>query len=192
MKVKYSDKFERWDSWKQEYKYGVILITPPDPLFNVVNNLRLTYDPVSQAICPAHISLSLPLPQPLSSKDWQELKTITRCLDPILIHYGPLIAFPPYPGVVFSITPQQELNNLRIKIEQACIFATSPPRKYPFKAHLTVAEFISWERTEEIIRILADQTPQGSFRCRSLDYLIPDDEFHFQWAGTLEFKGMAV
>jgi 2'-5' RNA ligase len=152
---------------------------PPEPILSIVNSLRTKYDARSQSYCDAHISLSLPIPQPMTEEDWHELVDIASNIKPFDIHYGKLKDFPPYPGVVFSIESQLALNAVREKIEDAIIFKNAQPRKFPYKAHMTIAEFISLEDTARILKELKDKTPTGTFLCDNLAYIVPDNNMHF-------------
>ena len=51
-------------------------------------------------------------------------------------------------------------------------------------AHMTIAEFISIEESLELCTSLQDSAPNGSFMCDRLDYIVPDQLFHFQRHGT--------
>lgn len=180
MIAQYVNNVEHWEKWQLEYKYGLILILPTEPIFSIVNELRTKYDFRSQSYCDAHISLSLPIPRPLTEVDWEELVKIASSIKPFEIHYGKLKDFPPYPGVVFSIEPQTKIDTVRKKIENASIFKNAIPRRFPYKAHMTIAEFISVEDTKEILNELENKTPTGSFLCEYLVYIVPDDKMHFE------------
>jgi 2'-5' RNA ligase len=180
MIVEYAKSVEHWEKWQLEYKFGLILIMPTEPILSIVNELRTKFDFRSQSYCDAHISLSLPVPQPITEEDWRELKEIASSIKPFEIHYGKLKDFPPYPGVVFSIEPQKKIDRVRKKIEKASIFKNATPRKFPYKAHMTIAEFISVEDTKKILQELEDKTPIGSFLCENLMYIVPDEKMHFQ------------
>ena len=66
----------RRDAWQREYRFGVLLIYPPDPPLLQVNALRAKYDPRSQSACDAHISLTIPLPRPPTGGQCLELESI--------------------------------------------------------------------------------------------------------------------
>jgi hypothetical protein len=67
-----------WEEWQHAYRFGIILILPPEPLRSKVNKLREKYDPRSQSCCDAHISLTVPLPRAPEVDDWDELKARLR------------------------------------------------------------------------------------------------------------------
>jgi len=186
MITEYAADISNWKAWQQEYLFGVLLIFPPDPLATQVNNLRSEHDPQGQSICQAHISLTVPVPRPLSNSHWSELQSIASHIEPFYIHYGPLTNYLPHPGVVLTIEPQDKLYRLRAALESASVFEGAPARKYPFSAHMTIAEFISVDRTEELMVELQGLTPEGDFLCDCVSYAVPDGNFHFTERAKLD------
>ncbi len=179
MITSYAADTSRWKAWQREYRFGVLLVYPPDPPLSQVNALRARYDPRSQSSCDAHISLTVPLPRPMSEAHWAELEAIAAGIAPVTVRYGPLMNYLPHPGVCLRIEPQAELDTLRVALESAPAFAGAPARRYPFSAHMTIAEFVSVEETEVLMVELADVAPVGDFVCNAVSYAVPDDGFHF-------------
>lgn len=179
MVTNYAVEIEQWEAWQQAYRFGVLLIFPPQPLLAQVNALRSQYDSRSQTICDAHISLTLPLPRMIDEAQWRELATITAAIKAFPVEYGPLMNYLPHPGVCLAIKPQEQLDRLRMALESAAIFAGAAPRRYPFSAHTTIAEFISVEQTERLMDELTPVAPQGIFTCTNVAYAVPDETFHF-------------
>lgn len=179
MITKYEANISHWEGWQREYRFGVLLIYPPDPPLEQVNALREKYDPRSQSGCEAHISLTIPLPRPLNDAHWVELNTIASGIEAFSIDYGPLMNYLPHPGVCLAIEPQDKLDRLRIALEAASAFEGAKPRRYPFSAHMTIAEFISVGRTEALMVELEQIAPQGTFTCAGVSYAVPDADFHF-------------
>ena len=186
MITSYEADISHWEDWQKGYKFGVLLIFPPDPPLTQVNTLRAKYDPRGQSICDAHISLTIPLPRPLSEAHWSELESITSEIEPFSIHYGPLMNYLPHPGVCLAIEPQDELDRLRAALETALVFEGAPARKNPFSAHMTIAEFISVQQTEALMGELEDVAPEGLFACTGVSYAVADADFHFTNRKRLE------
>lgn len=184
--TEYAEDTSRWEEWQRKYRYGILLIFPPDPPAAEVNKLRAVHDPKGQAICQAHISLTVPLPRPIESNHWTELESTASGIKPFYIHYGPLSNYLPYPGIVLAIEPQDELKRLLATLKSTPVFEGSPPRPYSFSAHLTIAEFITVERTNELMVELQGQTPEGDFLCDCVSYAVPDKDFHFTERARLE------
>ena len=178
-----------WKPWQQEYRFGVILVVPPDPPLSQVNALRARYAWSQSGECDAHISLTVPVPRALSAAHWRELEAIAAAIEPFEIRYGPLMNYLPHPGVCLAIEPQAALDKLRIAVESASCFAEATPRRYPFSAHMTIAEMISVEQTHEIMEELKTEAPQGTFLCDNLCYLVPDADFRFVERGRLTMGG---
>lgn len=51
-------------------------------------------------------------------------------------------------------------------------------------AHLTIAEFISVARTEELLHELGG-VPEGDFMCDRIEYAAPDNGFRFRRLGVI-------
>jgi 2'-5' RNA ligase len=171
---------EHWDAWQSAYRFGVILIFPPQPLRAQVNALRARHDPVSQATCDAHISLTVPLLREPGERDWEELAAAAAATAPLTIRYGAATTCLPHAGVVLAIEPQDELDRLTTALESCAAFAGAAPRAYPFWAHMTIAEFITVERSIALAAELEDVAPAGSFRCHAVSHAVPDADFHFE------------
>jgi 2'-5' RNA ligase len=192
MVTEYTNDVSRWEEWQKEYRYGVILILPPDPPLGQVDELRAKYDPIGQEICCTHISLTVPLMREMGEADWAELKKNTAGIKPVNIHYGPLTSFLPDAACIFlAIEPKQKLEQITAAIESAAVFNGAPSRKFPFVPHMTITEFVgvekSTEKIKELMGWLKSIAPVGSFLCEGLSYMVPDVNFHFTERGKLEF-----
>jgi 2'-5' RNA ligase len=172
-----------WLDWQKQYRLGVILVLPPEPVRSRINLLRARYDPQSHKNVEAHISLTVPLQKEPDDRHWAELERIASHFQAVPISYGPLVPFLPRPGAALDIQPQAQLDKLRLALEVSEVFVGAPPRQYPFWAHITIAEFVSAEITKQLMRDLeGGRAPTGSFFCDHLAYVVPDEEFHFtEW-----------
>ena len=189
MITEYAMDMDGWLDWQKAYRFGVILIFPPDPPAGEVNRLREIYDPRGQSYCEAHISLTVPLTRPLDDFHLDELKILTSGFNPFTIQYGPLSNYLPVPGIVLAIEPKDLLGSLVITLESASAFENAPPRPYPFSPHLTISEFIDVERTGELMVELQGKTPEGEFLCDCVSYVVPDETFRFTERARLELAG---
>jgi len=182
----YAMDMKGWLDWQKAYRFGIILIFPPDPPAGEVNRLRESYDPRGQSYCAAHISLTVPLPRPVDDFHLEELKMLASGFSPFTIHYGPLSNYLPAPGVVLAIEPKDILSSLVTTLESASVFENAAPRPYPFSPHLTISEFIDVERTNELMRELQEKTPEGDFIRDFVSYAVPDETFHFTERARLD------
>ncbi len=185
MVTEYASDIEHWEDWQHEYRFGVLLLFPPEPLRSIVNGLRRQHDPRSQRYCDAHISLTVPAAAPVTASHWAELTAVASAIEPIEITYGPLKHYLPHPGVCLATEPAEALDALRLALEAVSPFSEAPPRRHPFSPHMTIAEFITAHRTESLMDELASLAPSGHFLCQEVSYAVPNDAFHFEERGRL-------
>ena len=166
--------------WQKEYKYGVFLFIPPEPLLTSVNELRKKYDKFSADGCCAHISLTMPIKNPLTITDSKEIEKKLVNFKKFEVHYGPYINFLPVAnGVVLQIKEQNEFKKLYETIENTEGIEFYD-RKWPFKAHITIAEFINNEETIFLTEKLNKNYLHGSFICDKVFYMVPNQDMVFQ------------
>lgn len=179
--IKYPDT-SVWEDWMHEYKFGAFFIYPPTEILKTIDKLRELHDPKSASISQTHISLSDPLTAPLTSEQLEELQIALLQIEPFEIHYGPLRSFPPYPGVTYTITPEDKFMKLRKAIHETSIFKDSPLTRRDRAPHMTIAEFITVEKTNELLEELQGKVQEGTFLCNTIALAIPNKDFHFQRA----------
>ncbi len=170
---------EGWEEWQREYRFGVLLIFPPDPVRTIVNELRRRYDPRSHSYCTAHISLTVPATNAIDADQWRILERVASQWEPVVIEYGPLKVYEGHNGVTLAIEPGAKLDLLRQELEAVSPFANAPPRRWPFSPHMTIAEFVTMEQRQEIVQALEGRDLRGSFKCQWLSYALPDMAFRF-------------
>ena len=181
MPPQYPERMSNWLDWQKPYRFGVLLVLPPEQVRNEIDALRSIYDPASHSGAKAHISLTVPFPREPDEHAWSALQRIASGFTPFTIRYGPLIPFLPKPGAALDIQPQAELDRLRCALEDCDIFKGAGPRAYPFWAHMTIAEFISVADTKKLVReIDGDHAPRGCFICDHISHLVPDERFCFR------------
>ena len=56
--VDYVIDTSNWEDWQRDYRFGLLLIVPPEEVSEKIDRLRAKDDPRSHAICPPHISIS--------------------------------------------------------------------------------------------------------------------------------------
>lgn len=183
--IEYAKNTANWEKWKFEYQYGAFYIFPPNGVIEPIDELRRKFDPKSADYCQAHISLSELLNGPLTHEQLLELKEALSRVRPFEVKYGPLRSFPPHPGVCYTITPEKEFFDLRQVIHSTLIFAGNPLTRKDRAPHMTIAEFITVERTEELLQELQGKVPEGTFHCGSIEYAVPNDEFYFERVLTI-------
>jgi 2'-5' RNA ligase len=175
----YAVASDTWAPWHQKYLYGAFYLFPPDPVRERVNAWRTTFDPSSQAISEAHVSLTVPLPRPLTGRDAAEISLALATHAPLDLQWGPPWQYPGIPGVVLRIEPAAAVAALVTALESCAVFQGAPPRPYPFSPHMTVAEFVDQQQTEAILAALTGEEATGQWRCTTVSYAAPDTAFRF-------------
>jgi 2'-5' RNA ligase len=97
-----------------------------------------------------------------------------------VVRYGPLRSFPPYPGVVYAISPEERFREFRSAIHGASVVTGVVPSREHVAPHMTIAEFISLARTEELLDELWATAPTGELVCDRIELAVPDAEFRFR------------
>jgi 2'-5' RNA ligase len=180
-----------WEEWQREYRYGALYVFPPPGVIEPVDALRARHDPRSAGYCRAHVSVSEPLLGPPSADQLDELRAALAPIAPFEVTYGPLRSFPPHPGVVYAIEPAAAFRELRAAVHGTSLFAASPLARRDVAPHMTMAEFITPARTEELLRELRGRVPTGRFRCDRLEYAVPNERFSFEPVLALPLGGAA-
>jgi 2'-5' RNA ligase len=175
----YAVASDTWAPWQQNYLYGAFYLFPPDPVRERVNAWRTAFDPSSQAICEAHVSLTVPLPRPLTTGDAADVSAALAIHRPLDLEWGPPLQYPGIPGVVLRIEPAAAVAALVTALESCAVFQGASARRYPFSPHMTVAEFVDQQQTEAILTTLAGEEATGQWRCAAVSYAAPDTAFRF-------------
>ena len=186
--IEYAKDTSTWEKWQFEYQFGAFYIFPPTGVIEAVDALRQNHDPKSASFCRAHISLSESLPAPLSEEQIQEIRDALSAIKPFEIHYGPLRSFPPYPGVCYTITPEDDFRQLRAALHSTSAFTGVPLKHEHIAPHMTIAEFISVEGTNDLLRQLSGKVPEGTFLCNSIEYAVPNEGFYFERVLAIPFN----
>ena len=170
------------EDWKKSYIFGTLVICPPKKVCSIVDALREKYDPLSQAIMGAHITLTQPFLKEPTPQVWKEINKILSEFEIFPITYGPIETFPSSSVIKFKIQQQNQILSLRNKLHQTGYFNLELPFTEGFIAHMTISELV--QRKPSAAKELANQLnkdyDEGSFICKEISYIRPDDDFHFQ------------
>lgn len=179
------------DDLQRNYAHGTLVIWPPDAVREPVNQLRQRYDPASQAICDAHITLTQPFLTKPDEQDWQGIEAVLARFNPFALGYGPLNSFLPYPCVYLEIEPRETIMRLRSALHETGLFNLSLPfSDDSFIPHMSITDGSPDEgQTRSIIAALAVDEPRGHFLCDRIAYIRPDAAFHFEVARELPLRG---
>ncbi len=100
MITNYAEKMDGWKQRQVEFKYGVILIFPPEPHRAKITVLMNQYRWTQGCDCDAHISLTVPIPRPMLQNHLDEIVEKLSVISAFRIDYGPIIEKPIRPGVL--------------------------------------------------------------------------------------------
>ena len=173
-----------WESWQRDYRFGVILVMPPPDVASSIDALRQAYDPKSHAICPAHISVSDPLPRELEHEDREQLQELLRAVEPFEVWYAAPIASTQRAGVTCPIAPQERFDELKRVIHHASVFGGRVYGRREIPTHMTVAEFVTIDESLKIVADVVNTPLGGSFWCDRVEHMVPDQVFQFHQRGT--------
>ncbi|MEM7028493.1 MAG: 2'-5' RNA ligase family protein [Chloroflexota bacterium] len=182
--IKYTEDISKWEDWQQDYRLGLILIMPPPEVSQPIDALRARYDPRSFAYCPTHISVSDLLRLEMTDEMEQEIRCILKGIKPFMLHYHKPQASTERAGIAYPIRPQEPIDDLKQSLHKAAVFDGKVYGRRHIPAHMTIAEFISIEDSLSICAQLQNSVPSGSFLCDRLEYIVPNEDFHFQRKNT--------
>jgi len=178
--ITYTTDTSEWEDWQCDYRLGLILIMPPEEVSRQIDPLRAMYDPHAFAICPTHISLSDPLQSEMTLVLENEIHHILSSVQPFSLYFDNLYASPDYSGVIYPIRPKEPIDALKEVLHTSSAFSGEIYSRRHIPPHMTIAEFISVEDGLKLCTQLQDTAPRGSFVCDRLEFIVPDDDFHFQ------------
>lgn len=170
----------------EEYRHGVVLVRPPEPLASRYDELRARHDPHSAAIAPCHVSLSSPLPRGPTAEELRELRDLLAGIDPVELHLGTLRVPAPHPGVVVDVSPEPAFRALQTTVHSWSLFEGVVHRRLDVPPHLTIAEFLSLEESHALAEQLAPLVAPATFLCDELTLLVPDGGFHLEPRATFQ------
>lgn len=183
--ARYASDFQR------TYAHGTLVLWPPDAVRAPVNQLRQRYDPASQAICDAHITLPQPFITEPDQEDWRAVEAALANFGPFDLSYGPLRSFLPYPCIYLEIGPRETIMQLRSALHDTGLFNLSLPfSDASFIPHMSITDgYPDESQTRSIFTALSGSELRGHFLCDRIAYIRPDAGFHFEVARTLPLRG---
>ena len=170
-----------WEERQKRYRYGTLVILPPSNIREAIDKLRKQYDPASQMIFGAHITLTQPFLNCLSVIGLEQLQATAARFKPFLINYGPLNNFLPYPCIYYEVHPTEKILEIRRAMHRTGLFDLSAPHTDDFVPHMSITDGQpDPSRTQEIFRELQKTTVGDSFECSEISLINPDPYFHFK------------
>jgi 2'-5' RNA ligase len=165
----------------REYNTGLIVIVPPRPLRDMLDDLIEKYDPVTRKIVHAHITVSNPLREQIDLQSRAKIELSLSDMQPFTIRLGPARTFKKNTVVYLAVDPEKRIETLRTTLHDTGLFEKTMPHGFDFIPHLTICEFGC--RTAEQAVTLAEQLnrnkTRGSFDCHEIQLITPDKSCHF-------------
>jgi len=178
-----------WPEWQKTYRYGTLVILPPKHIREAIDKLRHQYDPASQIICGAHITLTQPFLNQPSDNDLEQLEIIASGYKSFSIQFGPLNNFLPYPCIYYEIHPADKILEIRHAMHGTGMFNLSLPHTEDFVPHLSITDgHPDPTLTQEIFDELSQTTSGGSFECSEISLIVPNQSFYFESVRTLRLR----
>ncbi|CAN5554741.1 hypothetical protein BH23CHL2_BH23CHL2_35400 [soil metagenome] len=169
--------------FRRTYRHGALVIWPPVDVRSTVNALRKRYDPASQAICDAHITLTQPFLDAPGDEDLKAISAVVAGHLPVRIRYGPLGTFLPYPCVYLEIQPAGRLRELQRALYALDLFNLANPFSDPdeYIFHMSITDgYPDEQQTAQILDALRGSEPLGEFVTEQVAWIRPHEEFHFE------------
>jgi hypothetical protein len=189
--IEYAKDKGAWTEWQHDYEFGAFYVFPPPEILAMVDKLRSQYDSTSAGYCCGHISLSRPLGAPLTGNQLDEIHKVAASVSSFRVEYGPLITYPPHPGVCFDVRPDERFQELRGKLHATSAFAGLTYSRDSIPAHMTIAEFgYTWEQSEALRKSLDGKVPKGEFLCDAIEYAVPNENFYFERKLKVPLRGI--
>jgi len=180
---------DHWPDWGKHYQHGLFIIQPPEDIRAIVDAQRETYDPLSYSYVGSHITVTQPLLDKPSEKDWERLLQALENIQPFLITYGPIKSFLPYPCIWYDIQPAERVLEIRSALHQTGLFNLEEGYIEDFIPHMTITEEQSGPKvTLELLDQIQEESQPGSFLCEELIFSAPDQNFHFSPINRISLK----
>jgi 2'-5' RNA ligase len=179
-------------AFRSVYRFGTFVIWPPAELRAEVNRLRQRYDPASQAICDAHVTLTQPFVAEPTEQAWTAIEAVAAAHSPLTVQYGPLDSFLPYPCVYLDVQPAEPLRALQRALYDLGLFNLTLPFSEPdqYVFHMSITDgYPDVIQTRQILAALRGSEPRGSFVASRIAYIRRDERFHFSEVRAFELGG---
>ena len=166
-----------WSDWTRDYRYGALVIEPPEVLTAVLDPIREQFDPVSASRVGAHITVTPPFIGPPSSADEARVAAVVRGRPPIRLRLGRPTQFAGSSVVYLPVEDSGAVMRLREVLLATDLFRLDLPHTSDFVPHLTISEF----GTTPAAALSAVIPAPGAraFQVRAIAWVVPDDEFRF-------------
>jgi 2'-5' RNA ligase len=173
-----------WPTWQRAYRFGLLVIEPPQELGAILDPIRERLDPISAAGIGAHITVTPPFAAAPSPADEARVRAAVRSAASIRVHLGRPTRFSGSSVVYLPVLPSHGLDELRTALLATGLFRLDLPHTRDFVPHLTLSEFGA--TPEEALRAKVPPPDQMAFLVEGVAWAAPDEAFHFTRRRTFE------
>jgi 2'-5' RNA ligase len=166
-----------WPAWQRAYRYGVLVIEPPQELASILDRIRERFDPVSARGFGAHITVTPPFAAAPTSADEERVRTAVRSSASVRLQLDRPTQFSGSSVVYLPVVPSQALDELRTVLLATGLFRLDLPHTTDFVPHLTLSEFGT--APAEALRADIPEPEAMAFRLETVAWVIPDNAFRF-------------
>jgi 2'-5' RNA ligase len=170
-------KGSSWPTWQRAYRYGALVIEPPQELASILDPIRERLDPVSAGRFGAHITVTPPFAAAPSSADEERVRTAVRGVPSMKLGLDRPTQFSGSSVVYLPVVPSQGVDELRTALLATGLFRLDQPHTTDFVPHLTLSEFGT--APEEAVVADVPQPDAMAFLLESVAWVVPDEAFHF-------------
>jgi 2'-5' RNA ligase len=166
-----------WPTWQRDYRYGVLVIEPPQELASLLDPIRERLDPFSAGRYGAHVTVTPPLAAAPSSADEERVRTAVRGVASMKLQLGRPTRFSGSSVVYLPVVPSEGVHQLRTALLATGLFRLDLPHTSDFVPHLTLSEFGT--APEEALVADVPQPDAMAFLLEAVAWVVPDEAFHF-------------
>ena len=168
---------EGWADWKRDYRYGALVIEPPQELAAVLDPIREQWDPVSAQMVGAHITITPPFREAPTAVDEARVATCIRRLPSMRLQLGKPRRFDGSSVIYLPVANADAILALRGALLDTGLFRLDMPHTSDFIPHLTISEFGA--RPEAALRTVIPMVGETPFDATTVSWVVPNDRFQF-------------
>ena len=166
-----------WSAWKSDYRYGALVIEPPEELAAILDPIREQFDPVSASRVGAHITVTPPFIGAPSPADEARVGSVVCGIPAMRLRLGTPRQFGASSVIYLPVEDAGAIVRLRAVLLATGLFRLDLPHTTDFVPHLTISEF-GTTPTAALSAVIP--TPGATaFHVGAIAWIAPDEDFQF-------------
>ena len=171
------DRGAGWPDWKRDYRYGALVIEPPEELAAVLDPIREQFDPASAQQVGAHITVTPPFLRAPTAADEARVASCIRRVPSMRLQLGNPRRFDGSSVVYLPVANAGAIIALREVLLATGLFRLDLLHTSDFIPHLTISEFGTLPEAALLTVIPAQGT--RPFDAEAITWLVPNEQFRF-------------